>query len=200
MGGDLLLDYWTKFSDKAGKTFAEEEIRQQKPKTLANFHSLLTQEKEISVASYTKGLEGYDAGCARGAIWDYWAYHGTIIDTLTGEPGLGARLAALPYESRLPAIVDDDEYARAIPQVFYERLKTKKPAYFPPTMLIHGNFDSEVPFSESLNTLKQLQEANLPVEMITVDGANHNFNIPGTEKPVDWDEGKVVEFLKLSLS
>lgn len=47
---------------------------------------------------------------------------------------------------------------------------------FPPTMLIHGNQDTVVPVSETLNMYKRLTEDGARVEMHIYEGAPHAFD------------------------
>ncbi|KAG8872681.1 hypothetical protein FRB98_009477, partial [Tulasnella sp. 332] len=198
MGGDYLLDYWTKYRHAPGKIVTEEEMIQAKENALDGVKMLLAKEaREVSTAGYTPGLEGQDIALTRQHVWEWWAYHSTFLDVITGEEGLGAKLGALPYEERIAVI--DKKHARVVPQLFYEQLKIDKPAHFPQTLLIHGNKDESVPYEESLNSLRQLKEAGLPVELITVEGANHSLCHPGTEKRVDsWSDvnGRAVDFIR----
>lgn len=67
---------------------------------------------------------------------------------------------------------------------------------FPPTLLLHGDADEDVPYEESVQMDKQLKKYNVDSELITIKGGKHTFDYED-EKPVVQDAfKKVVEFLK----
>jgi len=47
--------------------------------------------------------------------------------------------------------------------------------YYPPTMLIHGTEDSDVPYEQSLMMVKQLEKYNIAHQLITIPGAEHGL-------------------------
>jgi acetyl esterase/lipase len=49
-------------------------------------------------------------------------------------------------------------------------------AKYPPTFLIHGTEDTDVPYSESKNMAARLSEAGVPHEFVTVTGAGHGLS------------------------
>ena len=49
-------------------------------------------------------------------------------------------------------------------------------AKYPPTLLIHGTADTDVPYVESKNMAAKLVEAGVTHEFITVDGAGHGLS------------------------
>lgn len=53
-------------------------------------------------------------------------------------------------------------------------------AQYPPTLLIHGAKDTDVPYEESVNMDRELTRAKVPHELITVEGAGHGI---GDAKP-----------------
>jgi dipeptidyl aminopeptidase/acylaminoacyl peptidase len=44
---------------------------------------------------------------------------------------------------------------------------------FPPTMLIHGTDDTDVPYEQSVMMAEKLRQAAAPHELITIDGGEH---------------------------
>ncbi|MSV30002.1 MAG: alpha/beta hydrolase [Bryobacterales bacterium] len=53
---------------------------------------------------------------------------------------------------------------------------------YPPTLLIHGTEDTDVPYSESKNMAERLARAGVKHEFITVDGAGHGLSGASTEE------------------
>jgi acetyl esterase/lipase len=49
-------------------------------------------------------------------------------------------------------------------------------AKYPPTLLIHGTEDTDVPYSESKNMAEKLARAGVRYELITVQGAGHGLS------------------------
>ena len=49
-------------------------------------------------------------------------------------------------------------------------------AKYPPTFLIHGTEDTDVPYAESKNMAARLAEAGVAHEFITVSGAGHGLS------------------------
>jgi dipeptidyl aminopeptidase/acylaminoacyl peptidase len=49
-------------------------------------------------------------------------------------------------------------------------------AAYPPTLLIHGTADTDVPYSESKNMADKLAESSVTHELITVTGAGHGLS------------------------
>lgn len=49
-------------------------------------------------------------------------------------------------------------------------------AQYPPTFLIHGTADTDVPYSESKNMADKLKEAGVEHEFVTVEGAGHGLS------------------------
>lgn len=48
-------------------------------------------------------------------------------------------------------------------------------AAFPPTMLIHGSADTDVPHEESRALAARLAAAGVPHEFVTLEGIGHGF-------------------------
>ena len=47
---------------------------------------------------------------------------------------------------------------------------------YPPTILLHGNADTDVPYHESVEMAAALQRAGVEHEFITVEGGGHGFD------------------------
>ena len=66
---------------------------------------------------------------------------------------------------------------------------------YPPTLLLHGDADEDVPYEESVQMHKALQQHNIESELITIKDGKHTFDYED-EKPVVQDAfKKVVSFL-----
>jgi len=48
-------------------------------------------------------------------------------------------------------------------------------AEYPPTLLIHGTADTDVPYSESAAMAARLEECGVPHALITLEGAGHGL-------------------------
>lgn len=71
---------------------------------------------------------------------------------------------------------------------------------YPPTMLIHGDQDTDVPYEESLKMARKLEERGISCELITVPGKDHNFDDTGVDDPIVADVlNKMLLFLKTNL-
>jgi acetyl esterase/lipase len=64
---------------------------------------------------------------------------------------------------------------------------------FPPTILMHGEEDTVVPYEGSLRYYEKLREAGVEAELYVVKGAEHGL-LPGAEKRKE-DFGRLVEFV-----
>jgi acetyl esterase/lipase len=51
---------------------------------------------------------------------------------------------------------------------------------FPPTLLLHGEADSDVPYAESVSMLQALRAAKVDVDLVTVPRCGHLFDEGGT--------------------
>ena len=59
---------------------------------------------------------------------------------------------------------------------------------YPPTLLLHGNADTDVPYERSVDMAKRLADAGVEHELITIDGGPHGFD--GRVKLKDWPAAK----------
>ena len=56
----------------------------------------------------------------------------------------------------------------------------------PPFLLIHGDGDRTVPFSQSEAMEATLKQAGVPVKLVRVPGGDHGSNFPGNTQKMDW--------------
>src|SRR5205085_4146393 len=69
---------------------------------------------------------------------------------------------------------------------------------YPPTMLIHGTADTDVPYELSVNMAKELARHKVPHELVTVKGAGHG--LAGGEKAlVEEANQKALGFIRRHL-
>jgi acetyl esterase/lipase len=87
--------------------------------------------------------------------------------------------------------LDPDKEPRAFDRFCPQRNVS---AQYPPTLLVHGTKDTDVPYEQSVAMAKELKRNNVEHELITVEGAGHGL---GGEKPetVAGIHRRVVEFL-----
>jgi len=62
---------------------------------------------------------------------------------------------------------NDEAFAKSVSPVSYINKNS------PPTLIIHGNADSTVPYKQSVELHKQLEKAGVKTELITVEGGGH---------------------------
>ena len=176
MGGDLLHDHWlTPRGAKKRPLDMSRLVEEQETLRSSIKHWYEPSAPEVSDVPYTDGMTGQRVD--RGNIWDYWHATGSINDAITGEKGFSARMAAVPYHERIAAIP-----AKQL-SVFPQIALTENAATIPPFLLIHGDADKEVPYEESSNTLRALQEGGGHAELITIPDADHALKVNDQEPP-----------------
>ncbi len=72
-------------------------------------------------------------------------------------------------------------------------------AQYPPTILIHGTADTDVPYSESQNMAARLKAAGVEHEFITVPGAGHGLSGATSEQTENADT-RAAEFIRAHLA
>lgn len=72
--------------------------------------------------------------------------------------------------------------------------------HYPPTLMIHGDKDTDVPYEQSVQMFKKLQDSKVVSEMITYYGGDHGFDYSDRNKPEMKEvRKKIVEFLKANI-
>jgi len=66
---------------------------------------------------------------------------------------------------------------------------------FPPTLLVHGTKDTDVPYEQSLMMARQLKAHRVPYELVTVEGAEHGL-AGASRQEVDAAYDTVVAFVR----
>jgi len=75
-----------------------------------------------------------------------------------------------------------NEYVTGMnPTIHQEKLKKYCPVYnveaeYPATMLLHGDQDEDVPYTESVKMAEALQDADIPHQLLTIPGGKHVFD------------------------
>ncbi len=68
---------------------------------------------------------------------------------------------------------------------------------YPPTLLLHGEEDTDVPCEQSVMMAHELERMNVAHDLLTIPGAGHGFDRNGRKDPrVAEVFGRVVEFLE----
>jgi acetyl esterase/lipase len=71
-------------------------------------------------------------------------------------------------------------------------------AEYPPTMLVHGTEDTDVPYDLSVAMDRELTRQKVVHELVTVRGAGHGLS-GGEKKLVSWAQARSVEFIQSHL-
>ncbi len=71
-------------------------------------------------------------------------------------------------------------------------------AEYPPTMLVHGTEDTDVPYEQSAAMAKELDRHKVPHELVTVKGAGHGLS-GGDKRLVDEAQEKALAFIRRHL-
>ncbi|GGJ96592.1 esterase [Lentibacillus kapialis] len=72
-------------------------------------------------------------------------------------------------------------------------------ADFPPTLLLHGNADKDVPFQESADMYQSLSNAGITTQLITIPNGEHSFDENMENPTVTKAFEQVISFLKSNL-
>lgn len=166
MGGDWFLDHWVATKDTqlelVGYLVSQEDVSHLETSTPIS-------EDPATFHPETGRLED---PLDRVKLFPWWWQNGEYIDNLMGERGLSTHLRSLPYAERAGAILAD--VARLFPQLNID-------SNFPPTILIHGDKDTEVLLEESTHTHEQLKAVGVVTELYTVQGADHGLMVKGPQ-------------------
>ncbi|MCI0685423.1 MAG: alpha/beta hydrolase [Gemmataceae bacterium] len=131
--------------------------------------------KAISSTVLTETPPGAPEGKARGQLYRYFRQNGLWTKEVTGFDPATER-------SKL------DVYCpvRVIP------------ADYPPTLMIHGTNDDDVPYEQSAALARALAAKRLPHELVTVAGAGHGL-AGGDPKRVGAAHAKALDFIRAHL-
>ena len=69
--------------------------------------------------------------------------------------------------------LDPDKEARAFDPFCPIRNVTRE---YPPTLLLHGDSDTDVPFEQSVLMAREFRRQGVPHEFITMPGKGHSFD------------------------
>ena len=69
---------------------------------------------------------------------------------------------------------------------------------YPPTVLIHGTADTDVPFEQSEMMAKEFEKHGVPFQFHRIANAEHGLS-GGDRKEIDEAQRKAFEFVKLRL-
>jgi dipeptidyl aminopeptidase/acylaminoacyl peptidase len=86
------------------------------------------------------------------------------------------------------------------PEFFYPFCPIRKvtPDY-PPTLLLHGDEDTDVPYQQSVMMNESLEEFGVDHELVTIEGGEHGFD-RGRGRDVDKALERVIAFLQSRLA
>lgn len=70
---------------------------------------------------------------------------------------------------------------------------------FPPTLFLHGNQDTDVPYEQSVIMCEKLMENGVEAKLITLDGADHAFDQNFHDPSVQSAFKEIVDFLRAHL-
>jgi putative CocE/NonD family hydrolase len=121
------------------------------------------------------GTETADEQKARGRFYQYLRQNGLWTKEVTGFDPARQRAELDPY---CP-------------------VRNVTPAY-PPTLLVHGTTDDDVPYEQSVAMAKELARRGVPHEFVTVPGAGHGL-AGGDRKLVDAAHEKALAFIRKQL-
>jgi acetyl esterase/lipase len=130
--------------------------------------------KAISKTPLTGSEAGFD-GKARGRLYLYFRQNGLWTKEVTGFDPATEKSKIDPY---CPV-----------------RNVTKD---YPPTMLVHGTEDTDVPYERSVEMAKEFEKHRVPYEFITVKGAGHGLS-GGDKKLVAEAQDKSIAFIREKL-
>ncbi len=71
---------------------------------------------------------------------------------------------------------------------------------YPPTMLLHGDKDTDVPFQQSVDMARELERAGIAYEFVPIPGGEHGFDREMTDPRTASAFNKVVAFLSRNLA
>lgn len=144
----------------------------------------------VSTADSIAGLEGSGG----------WPGASSRVQAATSYFGVSDLTTEFPNDT-VPVIV---RFLRATSNEKPELYRQASPIFYvskddPPLMLVHGEEDRDVPFDQSLRMERAYRSLGLPLELISVKNAGHDFQNVGTQPispSVEVIHLKTVEFFK----
>jgi acetyl esterase/lipase len=162
-----LVAYWG-YGDVDGDWYT-------KPSEFYRTHVPLVDKADAYKAVGGKVITGSEPGIdmkARGRFYHYLRQNGLWTNEVTGwDP-----------------VKDQDELKRYCPV-------RNVTANYPPTLLIHGTEDTDVPYQLSADMAKELARHKVPHELITVKGAGHGLS-GGDPKLVADAHARAIAFIR----
>jgi acetyl esterase/lipase len=162
-----LVAYWG-YGDVDGEWLS-------KPSEFYRTATALVSKEEALKGQSDKVLTGSEAtfdGKARGRLYLYFRQNGLWTKEVTGFDPVRERAKIDPY---CP-------------------VRNVTPQY-PPTMLVHGTTDTDVPYEKSLDMEKEFIKHKVPHELVTVPGAGHGLS-NGDKKLVAEAHEKALAFIR----
>jgi acetyl esterase/lipase len=130
----------------------------------------------------------------------YGSVGGPVISEALSQPNRGRFYLYCRQHGLWPKEVSGHDPNKE-PKVFYSfcpiRNITKE---YPSTMLLHGDKDTDVPYSQSLLMANELERVGVEHEMITIRDGEHGFDNDFRDPSVADAFSRVVKFLKEHLS
>lgn len=96
------------------------------------------------------------------------------------------------------------EVTKMDPKLDKEKIKKYNPIdnitkEYPPTLFLHGNQDTDVPYEQSIIMHNKLKDMGIYTKLITIDGADHVFDHNFTDQQVQFAYIELIDFLKVHL-
>ncbi|WVQ78909.1 hypothetical protein IAT38_001000 [Cryptococcus sp. DSM 104549] len=159
-GGDFLLDFWLTPQDVDVSMPFTQHGPERAAELLAQGGGPVVSDDPIQPNKEGKLVDEH----FRWSLFVEAARDGTYLDLFFKQPGLSAKLAALPYAERLAAIPEEKRgwllpITPATTRSFVQ----------------HGTGDIMVPCDESRKTEKDMKALGLDVEVDWIEGAAHAF-------------------------
>ncbi len=164
-----LVAYWG-YGDVDGDWYTKPSEHYRKQPLISKEEAL----KAVGSKAVTGSEAGFD-GRARGRYYRYLRQNGLWTREVTGFYPANERTKLDPY---CPVRNITAEY--------------------PPTMLIHGTEDTDVPYELSAAMARELARHNVRHELVTVRGAGHGLS-GGDKKRVDEAHEKALAFIRTQL-
>lgn len=190
MAGDFLLDHWIKPQDPAAANILQSNVEPKKPASVPST-TVMDDAKPSHDApmKFIPELKTMRDDDNRIGIFIHLLQSGTIVDYVTGVPGISTKLRGLSYDERWAAVPEENR--RYL-------LPLGKDA--PATLVVHGTLDTIVPQAEGTKTVTDLQALGVTVEHAWVEGAAHALIDPKNPPNMvaGWEAvaSRVVEFVK----